>query len=154
MLRTTRSAGEPSWTGKGFGINLADDDGYQGTAWEGQLRSPHNGHLTMLARGGVPGLALWLLVHGVWAAEVINRYFQAKAAGQRRWQGLFLFLFLYWGAFMANASFDVFIEGPMGGIWLWTIYGVGLAAVWAYRRCPEVLSDDADTELTQALAQR
>jgi hypothetical protein len=129
------------WGGKGFGVNLADDDGYQGTAWEGQLRSPHNGHLTMLARAGVPGLALWLLVHLAWAAEVINRYFQAKAAGRRRWQGAFLFLLAYWAAFMANASFDVFIEGPMGGIWLWTVYGVGLAATWAYRHHPEILND-------------
>jgi hypothetical protein len=141
--------GEHFWTGKGFGINLADDDGYQGTAWGGQLRSPHNGHLTMLARAGVPGLALWLLVHVAWAAEVVNRYFQAKAAGRRRWQGLFLFLLLYWGAFMANASFDVFIEGPMGGIWLWTVYGVGLSAVWAYRHRPEILSDDEAVELTR-----
>ena len=132
------------WTGKGFGINLADDDGYQGTAWEGQLRSPHNGHLTVLARAGVPGLALWLLVHLAWAAEMLNRYFQAKAAGRRRWQGAFLFLLAYWAAFMANASFDVFIEGPMGGIWLWTVYGAGLAAVWVYRHHPEVLDDHLD----------
>ena len=41
------------WTGKGFGINLADDDGFQVDA-DGSLRSPHNGHLTMLARGGLP----------------------------------------------------------------------------------------------------
>ena len=132
------------WTGKGFGINLADDDGYQGTAWEGQLRSPHNGHLTVLARAGVPGLALWLLVHAAWAAEMLNRYLQAKAAGRRRWQGAFLFLLAYWAAFMANASFDVFIEGPMGGIWLWTVYGAGLAAVWAYRHHPEILDDNLD----------
>jgi hypothetical protein len=131
------------WTGKGFGINLADDDGYQGTAWEGQLRSPHNGHMTMLARAGVPGLVLWLLVHFGWGAEVFNRYFQARASGKRRWQGLFLFLLCYWCAFMANASFDVFIEGPMGGIWLWTIYGVGLAAVWAYGHHPEILDDES-----------
>lgn len=134
--------GDYFWTGKGFGINLADDDGYQGTAWEGLLRSPHNGHLTVLARAGVPGLALWLLVHFLWGVEVIHRHFQAKAARRRRWQGLFLFLLAYWIAFMANASFDVFIEGPMGGIWLWTIYGVGLAAVWAYRHHRDILPDD------------
>ena len=133
--------GRHFWGGKGFGVNLADDDGYQGTAWEGQLRSPHNGHVTMLARAGVPGLALWLLVHLAWAAQVVNRYYQAKAAGRRTWQGAFLFLLAYWAAFMANASFDVFIEGPMGGIWLWTVYGVGLAAAWAYRHHPEILND-------------
>jgi hypothetical protein len=144
--------GEHFWTGKGFGINLADDDGYQGTAWEGQLRSPHNGHMTMLARAGVPGLALWLLLHLAWGAEVLYAYFRASAAGSRQWQALFLFLLLYWAAFMANTSFDVFIEGPMGGIWFWTIYGVGLAAVWTYRHYPQVLRDDlgdAAVELTR-----
>jgi hypothetical protein len=127
------------WTGKGFGINLADDDGYQGDAWDGRLRSPHNGHLTMLARAGVPGLALWLLVHGSWAVGMIHRYYQAKAAREARWAAAFLFLFCYWLAFMVNASFDVFIEGPVGGIWLWTIYGLGLAAMWSYRHEPEAL---------------
>ncbi|HVT89956.1 MAG TPA: O-antigen ligase family protein [Tepidisphaeraceae bacterium] len=37
------------WMGKGFGINLATDDGYQVEEGE-SLRSPHNGHMTMLAR--------------------------------------------------------------------------------------------------------
>lgn len=141
------------WTGKGFGINLADDDGYQGTAWEGQLRSPHNGHLTLLARAGIPGFVLWLLVHLTWAAEVLNRYFQAKAAGRRRWQGLFLFLLAYWAAFMANTTFDVFIEGPMGAIWLWTVYGAGLAAVWAYRHRPYVLADETPVAAPTAAPQ-
>ena len=44
---------------------------------------------------------------------------------------------------MANASFDVFIEGPMGGIWFWTIYGIGLAAMWCFKYRPYVLSDQA-----------
>jgi hypothetical protein len=42
---------------------------------------------------------------------------------------------------MTNAAFDVFIEGPMGGIWFWTIYGIGLASVWLYKHSPEVLRD-------------
>ena len=42
-------------------------------------------------------------------------------------------------AFMINAAFDVFLEGPMGGIWFWTIYGVGLAAMWLYKHDPAVL---------------
>lgn len=132
--------GEHFWTGKGFGINLADDDGYQGTQWGGKLRSPHNGHMTVLARAGVPGLALWLLVHASWAVGMLHRHVQARVAGDDRWAGLFQFLLCYWFAFVVNASFDVFIEGPMGGIWLWTVYGVGLAAMWAYKYRPDALS--------------
>jgi O-antigen ligase len=130
--------GKYFWTGKGFGINLADDDGYQ-VEEDGSLRSPHNGHLTMLARGGVPGLALWLLVQLSWSCGVLGGYLRSRRAGDERWANLFLFLLAYWTAFMVNATFDVFLEGPMGGIWFWTVYGVGLAAVWLYRHDPGVL---------------
>ena len=26
-----------------------------------------------------------------------------------------------------NASFDVYLQGPMGGIWYWSIIGLGIA---------------------------
>jgi hypothetical protein len=55
-----------------------------------------------------------------------------------------LFLLAYWLAFMANASFDVFIEGPMGGIWFWTIFGTGLAALWIQKHFPEALDSFPD----------
>ena len=42
------------WDGKGYGINLADDDGFQLLA-DHSLRAPHNGHIEILARSGVPG---------------------------------------------------------------------------------------------------
>jgi hypothetical protein len=126
------------WTGKGFGINLADEDGYQ-VEEDGSLRSPHNGHLTMLARGGVPGFGLWALVQLSWACGLLGGYVRSHRRGDRHWPGVFLFLLAYWLAFMINATFNVFLEGPMGGIWFWTIYGVGLAALWLYRHQPEVL---------------
>jgi hypothetical protein len=129
------------WDGKGFGINLADDDGYQ-VEDDGSLRNPHNGHYTMLARGGVPGFVLWLLVQASWACGIVNGYLRSRRRHQGRWNGLFLFLLAYWMAFMINATFDVFLEGPMGGIWFWTVYGVGLAAMWLYRHKPEVLASD------------
>ena len=128
------------WTGKGFGVNLADDDGFQVWA-DHSLRSPHNGHLTMLARAGVPGLALWILVQLSFACSLIRAYRRSCHAADSRWSALFLFLLVYWFAFMTNAAFDVFIEGPMGGIWFWTIYGIGLASVWLYKHSPEVLRD-------------
>jgi hypothetical protein len=40
---------------------------------------------------------------------------------------------------MVNASFDVYLEGPTGGIWFWVIFGTGLAAPVLYRRAPHVL---------------
>jgi hypothetical protein len=142
------------WTGKGFGINLATDDGYQVMRDE-SLRSPHNVHMTILARMGVPGIVAWTLMHTAWMYCVADAYLKARRRGQGNWCGLFLFLFSYCIAFVINGSFDVFIEGPMGGIWFWTIYGASVGALWTYRYHPEVLADsvivDEDSRRTQLL---
>jgi hypothetical protein len=130
--------GEYFWTGKGFGINLADDDGFQCNA-DGSVRSPHNVHMTFLARAGVPGVFLWGVVQGVWAAGILRGYVRSRLAADPRGSGLFLFLGAYWMAFLINASFDVFLEGPMGGIWFWTVYGAGLAAMRIHRLRPDLL---------------
>lgn len=128
--------GKYFWTGKGFGISLADDDGYQ---IDGTLRSPHNGHLTVLARSGVPGFSLWIISHIVFAITMVKLHLQARRRRDWKWAGLFLCLLAYWAALMTNASFDVFLEGPMGGVWLWSIYGIGIASAVIFRRWPEVL---------------
>jgi hypothetical protein len=131
--------GEYFWTGKGYGVNLADDDGFQVES-DASLRSPHNGHLTILARSGVPGLVLWFLTQGTWLLVVYRAYSNSTNTGRRDRAALFVFLLAYWVAFMVTATFDVFLEGPMGGIWFWSVYGLGLAAAWLHRRYPEMLS--------------
>ena len=133
------------WTGKGFGINLADDDGFQ-VSDDHSLRSPHSIHMTMLARIGVPGAAAWAFMLAVMFYGLADAYFRSRRRGNERWAGVFLFLFAYFAAFVINGSFDVFIEGPMGGIWFWTIYGTSAGALWAYRRCPQVLADVTEHE--------
>jgi O-antigen ligase len=131
------------WTGKGFGINLANADGFQVHA-DNALRSPHNGHLTILARAGVPGFALWIATQLAWGLMVFDAFIRAVRAREKRWSGMFVFLMAYWAAFMVNISFDVFLEGPVGGIWFWTLFGVGLAAVRIHRTAPEVMKDGPD----------
>ncbi len=134
--------GDHFLTGKGFGISLATDDGFQGTEGPSRFtRSPHNGHLTMLARAGVPGFLLWVGVHLCWSGMILRAFFESRRNSQRTWASLFLFLFSYWLAIMVNASFDVVLENPMGGIWMWTLYGVGLGATWIHRHQPEILTD-------------
>lgn len=49
------------------------------------------------------------------------------------WHGIFAFLLAYWIAFVINASFDVFLENPMGGVWLWSVMGFGIAAYHLYK---------------------
>lgn len=126
------------WTGKGFGVNLATDDGIE--VESDALRSPHNSHLTVLARMGVPGLALWALLQAVFGANLLWAYVRARKHDAIYWCRVDVWLFAYWLALIANASFDVFFEGPQGGIWFWSVFGMGLAAIHIQRS----LFDDAD----------
>jgi hypothetical protein len=135
--------GQYFWTGKGFGINLADDDGYQVEAQDA-LRHPHSIHFNWLARTGVPGLTMWMLLHMAWGFPIFYRYLECRRRGDPRWSGVFLVLLTYWTAELCNASFDVDLEGPMGGIWFWTVYGTGMAALVIHRRWPEIMYQDAD----------
>lgn len=112
------------WMGKGYGVNLADSDGFQVGTREEPLRSPHNSHLTFLARSGVPGFILWIGLQTTWAVSMLRTYVQAKKSGSK-WAGTFAWLLAYWIAFLIEAGFDVSLEGPMAGIPFWTVFGVG-----------------------------
>lgn len=116
------------WTGKGFGINLADDDGFQVEA-DGSLRAPHNGHIALLARGGVPMLALWIVVGATYLVMLLRAARRASRAGLDLWVKVIGWVFVYWIAALVNAAFDVYLEGPMGGIWFWSMIGLGTAVV-------------------------
>lgn len=129
------------WTGKGFGPNLAREDGF---AVSDELRSPHNGHMTLLARAGVPGAALWVLLQVAWGLGVLRAWWRARVAGRHRWMAVFAFLVAYWLAAHVNGAFDVYFEGPVGAIWFWTVFGAGLAAIHLHRVVPDLLND-ADT---------
>lgn len=124
--------GDLFWTGKGFGINLAEADGFTLEAGKASLRSPHNGHMTILARAGVPGLALWVATCGAWFWYVGRAVRQARRLGRSRWADVFVWVICYASAILINASFDVALEGPMMGIWFWSIFGFGIAAVMVF----------------------
>lgn len=112
------------WTGKGFGINLGLSDRI---SIEEAVRSPHNGHMTVLARMGVPGFVLWLTLWAAFAAAMLRRIVAAQRAGSWFTAAVATWLFTYWLAMMVNASFDVYLEGPQGGIWFWSVVGASLA---------------------------
>ena len=124
------------WTGKGFGVNLADADGFQ-VYGDRSLRSPHNGHLTILARAGVPGLVLWLLVLISFAGGLVRAALRAMREGHEWWARVDLWILGYWAAFIVNGAFDVFLEGPQGGIWFWSLVGFGLSVLHAQSRHPD-----------------
>lgn len=118
------------WTGKGFGVNLADDDGFQVTA-DHSLRAPHNGHLEVLARAGVPGALLWLLLNAAIGIGLVLAAGRARALGRAYWVAIDGWLFVAWAASLVNASFDPYLQGPQGGIWFWVIVGLAIVAVEA-----------------------
>ena len=122
------------WTGKGFGPNLADTDGYQTSGPdEAPLRSPHNAHMTILARGGVPELALWILALGAWLGAMMRQLVEARRLRDGWWASVFAFLVVYWTAILVSSSFAVILEGPVMGIWFWTIHGIGMASLILHR---------------------
>ncbi len=123
--------GDNFWTGKGFGINLADSDGFQ---TDGNLRSPHNGHITILARSGVPGLALWAIFLMTFYATMFKTYLSARRLGRQHFANVSLWVIAYTTAFLVNMSFDVYLEGPQGGIWFWSVIGFGIALSERQRR--------------------
>ncbi|WP_397547488.1 O-antigen ligase family protein [Rhodothermus marinus] len=113
------------WTGKGFGINLADDDGFQ-VLKNKALRSPHNGHLTILARSGVPGFFIWVSFLILFFIRIYKSYRRWKNNGSILDARLRLWVMAYVLAAIVNTGFDVYMEGPQGGVWLWTLLGFGL----------------------------
>jgi hypothetical protein len=130
--------GSHFWTGRGFGLNLGDADGFQ----DGDhpdlppLRSPHNVHMTMLARAGVPGAVLWFAFIASWFTMLLQAMRLARRRMQTEWAGLFLFTSCYVMSIIINASFDVGLEGPMQGVWFWCLIGFGIGSVMVYRCQP------------------
>ena len=130
--------GPKFWTGRGFGLNLADADGFsfRDTSGTRALRNPHNVHMTLLARAGVPGLALWWAFLASWLALIMHAMWTARRRGEAEWLGLFLFIGCYAMSCGINATFDTALEAPMQGIWFWCMIGFGIGSVMVYRVQP------------------
>jgi len=116
------------WTGKGFGVSLPVDDGIKEDTFN---RSPHSAHMTVLARMGVPGEILWILLQGSFGLSMMAAYLRARRRGQEWWARLNLWILAYWLAFVVAMSFGVYLEGPYGGIWFWSLMGLGVAVLQA-----------------------
>jgi O-antigen ligase len=100
--------------GKGIGMSLATDDDI--LTLDETLRSPHNFHLNIMARFGVLLFIVWIyfLIH------LFKPIFKKQLEGKR------LLIVCILLAFIINASFDVFLEGPMGAFPFWTWLGLYL----------------------------
>jgi len=98
--------------GRGLGMSMATIDDIE-TDEEG-LRSPHNFHLNILGRYGVPFFALW-----VYWMIILIKPIKQKQISQYSFT-LLIILFV----FIINASLDVYLEGPMGAFPFWTFIGL------------------------------
>jgi hypothetical protein len=99
------------FTGKGLGMSLAQTDEIKA---DDDLRSPHNFHLTIMARFGVIVFCIWIY----WLVLLFKPMFKRKLVGKQMAISCILL------AFVINASFDVFLEGPMGAFPFWTFIGL------------------------------
>lgn len=100
--------------GKGLGMSLATEDDI--ITLDDSLRSPHNFHLNIMARFGVLLFIIWTY----FLVQILKPLFKKQLTGKRLLIGCVLF------AFLLNASFDVFLEGPMGAFPFWTWLGLYL----------------------------
>jgi len=139
------------WTGRGFGVNLADVYGFRDEHDAPALRAPHSVLMTMLGRAGVPGVMLWLGIVVSWLGMMMHALWTARRHGQAEWAGLFIFVSCYTSSILINAAFDPALEGPMQGIWFWSLIGFGIAAVMIYRRKNFASSDATDTPVMYRL---
>lgn len=114
--------GDYFWQGKGFGINLANEDGFQVKA-EGKVRSPHNSHMTILARTGVPGFISWIVLNLSILFVIVRTSSMLKKNGSNL-QDVPVWIGFYILAQLTNMSFDIYLEGPPGGILYWCFIGV------------------------------
>lgn len=98
--------------GKGLGMSLSETD--EVISEQVEVRSPHNFHLTVMARFGVPIFCIWLFWLFILYKPMFKKQLDAKT----------LLISTVLLAFIVNASFDVFLEGPMGAFPFWTWVGL------------------------------
>jgi O-Antigen ligase len=130
-------------TGLGFGEILPEryedevDVGNTNNNPDAQpLRSVHNSHLTILARVGFPGFALWALLWLTWTVQLL-RQIRGRPQGVRDPTAAnAAWLLAAVPAVLIGAYFDPSLEGPHVGIWLFSVVGLGAAATRVPRRTP------------------
>ncbi|HVZ64996.1 MAG TPA: O-antigen ligase family protein [Opitutaceae bacterium] len=111
------------WLGLGFGYDLADQfvrTYYADSDEDFTTRSPHNFLITIFARMGLVGLAVFgavmaVMIHRTWRAAMVVR----NTGGSAPW--LFSWMILI------TACFGVVLEGPMGAVIFWTMLGLANA---------------------------
>jgi hypothetical protein len=101
-------------TGIGSGADLVKNSGV--FVEDEKLRAPHSIHFNLLARYGILFFLIWIS----WIIYTLRPLFLNNLNGDQYLIALFIL------AFLINASFDVYLEGPMGSFPFWTFVGLFL----------------------------
>jgi hypothetical protein len=102
------------FTGIGSGADLVKNSGV--FVEDEKLRAPHSIHFNLLARYGFLFFLIWIS----WIIYTLRPLFLNNLNGDQYLIALFIL------AFLINASFDVYLEGPMGSFPFWTFVGLFL----------------------------
>lgn len=92
------------------------------------LRSAHNSHLSILARMGIPGATVWVLIW-ISLAIVALRVRRRLRHADPEALNLLTWLLLSVAAILGNAVFDPTLEGPQVAIPFYTFVGAALGMI-------------------------
>jgi hypothetical protein len=118
------------WYGFGAGPNLAQLAGVNPSTAQNpalELRSPHNSHFDVLARFGILGFALWLLLWTSWFRRMLRSRRLFILSDRPRERGVIEVCIVAASAVLVNAFFDPTLEGAQVACLLWSIFGIGIA---------------------------
>lgn len=127
--------GDKFWLGRGYGVSHAEVDGFTDITGN---RSPHSVHINILGRAGVPGAILWITLLVTFYGVMTRYYLKARGDGRHELAALNLWVMAYSVPFLIAGAFDVYLEGPQGGIPFWCIIGYAIALSEAQRHRPVV----------------
>lgn len=111
------------WYGWGPGMSLGF--GLTTGIGDASLRAAHNSHLDVLARLGLVGLGLWILMWVAWFWRMLIGRRRLDGVGRHLERRLVDFCVITCSAILVNAFFDPSLEGPQVAVLLWTLFGVG-----------------------------
>lgn len=116
-------------TGFGFGPNLASLGGVRlshAADSVDELRSAHNSHVDVLARMGLVGAFLWLVLWAGWLRRMARARRRLRRAGHRADQGVVELLMATVVAVLVNAFFDPTFESAQVAAVAFTAFAVGV----------------------------
>lgn len=114
--------------GFGMGPDLGERYGIT-TDEDVPLRNPHNSHVGILARMGWVGIILWAIVWITWMAEMQTLRRRLRYRNRPEESAVVGWLMLTPIPILVNCIFDPTLEGAQVAMFLWAIFGAGVALI-------------------------